>query len=516
MSRLERLVAYLSPEWAAKRAHARAYGAACDEAYEAARQTRLRRVSRNNGSGNAAVMLAGPKLRDEARRLERNHDLARGALNTLEQNVVGPQGIAVEPQPMTRAGEVHEDLAWRIKDLWDNWCLAPETTATFDWASAQRMLVRSWFRDGEVLMQHVAGPMASLDHGTTVPYSIELIEADLLDWDYTDPDRRILHGVERNAWGRAIGYHLFKQHPGDPGVYNVDRKRLPAELVRHLALRDRIGQVRGVSMFASVITRFADLKEYEESERIAAKVAASMAAFIRRGTPDMYSAEENDASGRRVDPPQHFVPGMVFELNAGEDIGTINTARPNPGLEPFRDGQLRAGAAGLRMSFSSLAKKYDGTYSAQRQELVEQWGAYALLSAEFAHQCVRPVFRRFIAAAQQSGELVVPREIDPSKVADALYIPQAMPWIDPQKEAQAWAELEKNHYVAAQEVIRRRGGNPRDVLKQQESWRRQLRDHGLTSSTEGSPDEKRDDVPDPADDPGADDRVRRDGGRRAA
>jgi lambda family phage portal protein len=515
MSRLEQLVAYLSPGWAAKRAQARVYGAACDEAYEAAKQTRLRRLSRNGGSGNAAVMLAGPKLRDEARRLERNHDLARGALNTLEQNVVGPQGIAVEPQPMTRAGEVHEDLAWRIKDLWDNWCLAPETTGTFDFASAQRMLVRSWFRDGEVLLQHVVGPLASLDHGTIVPYSIEMIEADLLDWDYIDDTRRILHGVERNAWGRATAYHLFKQHPGDPGILSVDRKRLPAELVRHLALRDRIGQVRGVSMFASVITRFADLKEYEESERIAAKVAASMAAFIKRGQPSDY-AEELDISGKRVDPPQHFVPGMIFELNQGEDIGTINTQRPNPGLEPFRDGQLRAGAAGLRMSFSSLAKKYDGTYSAQRQELVEQWGAYALLSAEFAHQCVRPVYRRFIAAAQQSGELVVPREIDPAKVADALYIPQAMPWIDPQKEAQAWAELEKNHYVAAQEVIRRRGGNPRDVLKQQESWKRSLAEYGLTSSNQGTANESRDDLPDPDADPGAVDRLRRDGSRRAA
>jgi capsid protein len=126
------------------------------------------------------------------------------------------------------------------------------------------------------------------------------------------------------------------------------------------------------------------------------------------------------------------------------------------------------------------------------------------------------VYRRFIAAAQQSGELVVPREIDPAKVADALYIPQAMPWIDPQKEAQAWAELEKNHYVAAQEVIRRRGGNPRDVLKQQESWKRSLAEYGLTSSNQGTANESRDDLPDPDADPGAVDRLRRDGSRRAA
>lgn len=486
MNRLDQLIAYVSPSWAANRAHSRAYAAACDEAYEASKQSRLRRISRDHGSGNAAVMLAGPALRAEARRLERNHDLARGALNTLEQNIVGPYGIGVEPQPMTKAGELHEDLAWAIKDLWDNWTQRPETTGLFDWASAQRMLCRSWLRDGEVLMQHVAGLIPSLDHGTTVPYSLELIEADLLDWDLNETQpRRIVNGVERNAWGRPIGYHLFKQHPGDPDVYNPDRKRVGADLIRHMALRDRIGQVRGVSMFAAVITRLSDLKDYEESERVAAKVAASMAAFIKRGAPDMYTATEYESSGQQKNRPQHFVPGMIMELDPGEDIGTIDTKRPNTALEPFRDGQLRATAAGLRMSFSSLAKKYDGTYSAQRQELVEQWGAYALLSAEFAHQAVRPTYRKFIAAAQLSGALVVPRDVDLDKLADALYVPQAMPWIDPEKEANAWEALERNHYVAAPEIIRRRGGNPRDVLKQQEAWKRALSDYGLADSPQG-------------------------------
>lgn len=484
MNALDRAIAVFSPSWAARRVRARAVLAAADHAYEAVRQSRLRRLAADHGSGNQAIALAGPALRAEARRLERNHDLARGALNTLEQNIVGPNGIAVEPMPMTIDGEVQEDLAWQIKDLWDNWTQTPDTSRMFDWPAAQRMLCRSWLRDGEVLTQDVIGLVPSLDHGTVVPYSIELIEADLLDWDFHDYGRGIRYGVESNAWGRAVAYHLFKAHPGDPDQFGQpDRKRVPADRIRHLALRDRIGQVRGVSMFAAVLTRLSDLKDYEESERVAAKVAASMTAFIKRGTPDMYGNEEFASdTGEQSARPQHFVPGMVMELDPGEDIGTIDTSRPNSALEPFRDGQLRATAAGLRMSFSSLAKKYDGTYSAQRQELVEQWSAYALLSAEFTHQMVRPVYRRFIAAAQLSGVLRVPRDIDPLKLADALYVPQAMPWIDPQREANAWAILEDRHYISGPEIIRRRGGNPRDVLKQAESWRKAKQEYGLSDA----------------------------------
>lgn len=490
LSLVERAIEALSPGWAASRAKHRAVKAACDDAYEAARESRLRRMGRKHGSGNAAIMTAGPALREEARRLERNHDLARGALDVLEQNVVGANGIGVEPQPMTRAGEVHEDLAWQLKELWEDWQLVPEASHTHDYPSTQRLQARSWLRDGEVLQQMLAGFVPGLEHGTRVPFSIELIEADLLDWDLYDLDRNIVHGVERNAWNQAIAYHVFKQHPGDPGQYQPSRKRMSADVVRHLKRVDRIGQARGISCFAPVITRFADLKEYEESERIAAKVAASMAAFIKRGQPDMYGQPMGEGStpSNPVPPPQHFVPGMVFELNPGEDIGTINTTRPNVNLESFRDGQLRAGAAGLRMSFSALAKKYDGTYSAQRQELVDQWGVYALLSAEYVHQAVRPTYRWFVNSALLSGSLMIPKDADPASLANALYIPQAMPWIDPEKEATAWSVLEKNNYVAGPEIIRRRGGNPRDVLKAKQSWNRALADYGLSdpAATEGS------------------------------
>ena len=482
LSLVEKAIEAISPGWAANRSRNRAVKAACDDAYEAAKQSRLRRVGRGQGSGNAAIMSAGPILREEARRLERNHDLARGALDVLEQNVVGAQGIGVEPQPMTLDGEVHEDMAWQLKELWEEWQLTPEASHTHDYASTQRLQARSWFRDGEVLQQMLAGFVPGLNHGTVVPFSIELIEADLLDWDFNDTERRIVHGVERNAWNQPIGYHIFKQHPGDPGMYQPDRKRMSADVIRHLKRIDRIGQARGISCFAPVLTRFADLKEYEESERIAAKVAASMAAYIKRGSPDNYTAANPDSDGTASGyqaPPQHFVPGMIFQLNEGEDVGTINTTRPNIGLEAFRDGQLRAGAAGLRLSFSALARKYDGTYSSQRQELVDQWGVYALLSAEFTHQTVRPTYRWFVNAALLSGKLQIPRDALPESVASALYIPQAMPWIDPQKEAVAWEVLERNHYVAGPEIIRKRGGNPRDVLKAQQSWRRSLQAYGL-------------------------------------
>ncbi len=483
MNRLDRAIAYVSPVWASRRARARVLAAA----YEAADPGRLRSKSRDYGSGNSAAAMGGVAIRIQARALERNHDIARNALNVLVQNVVGPAGIGVEFQPRLRNGDIDEAVAEQLRPLWLEWCKRPEVTWQHDWASAQRLLARTWFRDGEALVQELMGIVPLLDHGTRVPYSLELIEPDLLPYDYSDPSRGILHGVERNAWGRPVGYHLYKQHPGDPNAMMLpDMKRVPADRIRHLKLIDRIGQVRGVSLFASVLTRLDDLKDYEESERIAAKIAASMAAVIIKGDPQQYpEGGYMDASGQPMaDRRMRFQPGMVFDdLRPGESVSTIDSNRPNANLEPYRNGQLRAVSGGFGVSFSSLAKNYGGTYSSQRQELVEQYGAYGVLSMEYINQCARVVTERFVSMAYATGQLTLSSDSNPAALTDALYIAPAMPWIDPKKEAEGLALMEDNVYMSAPEIIRRRGANPRDVLDQESAWQVKLREWGLSRTS---------------------------------
>jgi lambda family phage portal protein len=474
---LDRLIAAISPEAGLRRAQARRVLAY----YEAAKPDKLRKQRRESGSGDAAVTRAGSALREQARHLEQNHDLARGALQTLVANIIGPNGIGIEPQPHNSSGEIDDDLAAQILSLWRDWCEKPEVTWSLDFPGLQRQICRSWLRDGECLAQVIEGMTPYLDHGTRVPLSLEAIEADHLPWDYNASSPSITAGVERNGWGRPVAFHLYKQHPGDIGLaslyqFATETKRVPASRMLHVKLADRIRQARGVSIFASVLGRLDDIKDYEESERIAAKVAASMAAFIRKGSPDFY-ASETDNEPRDL----RFRPGMIFDdLLPGEEIGLIDSKRPNPALEPFRNGQLRAVSSGIGCTYSSLSKNYDGTYSAQRQELVEGWGLYGVLTSEFIAQFVRPVYQRFIATAIASRQLRVPTGIDFESLDDALYLGPQMPWIDPLKEAKAWETLESNGHASGPEIIRRRGQSPMDVLDQESRWRRLAEEKGVS------------------------------------
>jgi len=473
LTALDRAIAWVSPERALRRAGARRALAA----YEAARPGKQRSGKRSEGGPDTSVIRAGRSLREQARHLDENHDLARGILNVLVQNIVGPHGIGIEPQPRRTDGTVHEEFAREILKLRRDWLRRPDVTREHDGPAMERLACRTWCRDGEVLAQLLAGNVRGLDHGTRIPFSVELIEPDLMPMEHHDPTSRITSGVERNDWGQPLRYHLFKHHPSAHILMarHQEMKAVPAERMLHLKMTDRIRQVRGVSVFASVITRLDDIKDYEESERIAAKVAASMAAYIKKGMPDLYEPSQND--GKR---DLKFRPGMIFDdLSAGEEIGTIDTNRPTSNLEHHRRGQVRAAASGTGVTYSSAAKDYDGTYSAQRQELVEGWGAYGVLSSQFIAQFSRPVYERQIAAAVASGRLRIPSDLDVSTIDDALYIPPQMPWIDPDKESKAFERLEKNVHTSGPEIVRRRGQNPRDVLEQEAWWRSELRERDI-------------------------------------
>ncbi|GGY67985.1 phage portal protein [Pseudoduganella albidiflava] len=471
---VDRLVAYFSPTAGLRRLSARRVLSQ----YEAAKPSRLRKGKRDHRSPDMQVRQSAATLRALARDLEQNHDIARGALRVLVNNVIGANGIGIEPQPRRRDGSIHEEYAATLRTLWRDWVQKPEVTHKHTWSKVQRLAAKTWIRDGEVLAQRLIGAVPFLDHGSRVPYSLELMEADYLPLHYADADRRIAQGVERNAWGKAVGYWVYKAFPGSDnwGKGSYELKRIDAANMLHVASLDRIGQTRGISEFASVITRLEDIKDYEESERIAAKVAAALTVYVKKGGPDDYAEADTTSGVREIG----MAPGMVIDsLKPGEEIGMIDSNRPNPNLIHFRQGQLRAVAAGLGGSYSSIARDYNGTYSAQRQELVEQWIHYAVLTDDFVGQFVQPAWKDFVKAARLSGLANPPADLMPESIDDALFIGQSMPWIDPLKEALAWHSLVQDGFASEVEVIRKRGGNPRDVLEQIAAFRKQANEKGL-------------------------------------
>lgn len=292
----------------------------------------------------------------------------------------------------------------------------------------------------------------------------------------------MIQGVKLNAWRKPVAYQVYLDNPQESQKNYGKIKTVPAENMLHLAFKKRLHQVRGVSMLHGVIVRLADLKEYEESERVAARIAAAMTMFIKKGDAALYGENlDNENEDRMFD----IAPGAVIDdLKPGEDIGLINSNRPNTGLESFRNGQLRATAAGTRSSYSSIARDYNGTYSAQRQELVESYEGYAVLQDCFVAQISRPLYREWLKMAIASGEISVPAEIDPNSLYNAVYSGPVMPWIDPIKEANAWAVRIRGGLATESQAIRASGSNPAEVKRRRIVEVEENRREGLKFDTD--------------------------------
>lgn len=452
-------------------------------AFEAAEPSRTHKAKRETRGANRALQHAGKSMRDQCRALDQNHDIVTGLFDRMEERVVGGPGISVEPIPLTLTGDVHLEFAALIKSHWAEWSLKPEAAGELSRPQMERIICRTWLRDGEALAQELVGKIANYEHLHAVPYSLELLESDFLPWEKNDESKGIIQGIERNSWRRVRAFHLLKQHPGDSlgrGM-TLDTKRVPAEQMIHIAYRKRIGQNRGQPLLHAVITRLADIKDYEESERVAARISAALAMYIKKGSPDDYVAPKAGTDARTF----QMAPGMVIDtLLPGEEVGMIKSDRPNPFLEGFRNGQLKAVAAGARIGYSSLARSYDGTYSAQRQELVEAQLGYDQLQHDFIDCWCRRVYRNWLRVAIMSGVIKVPHDVDPRTVYGAIYQGPVMPWINPVHEATAWNLLTESGFADEAEVARARQRNPQELKRSREAEIKANREKGLVFSSD--------------------------------
>lgn len=469
---LDNLVAAISPEWGLRRLSARNSLAL----YEAATPSRNRQFKRATESAGASVRAAASSLRDQARWMEQNHDLFRSMLDRLVATTIGPYGIMVEPMPI-KGEDLLVDLAATQRKIWRAWCERPDVQRERTWAECEALLARTAFRDGEAFLRWITDP--SCEHPTSIPLSIELLEPDFfplgMDGGFSSnaQDALIRDSMEMTKWGRVTNWHALRQHPLDIGIsYFEARIRIPAEdIIRLPGSEDRIHARRSASIFASLMERMADLREYERAEQMAAKIAATLTAFVRKGDPMMYqpprsAAEEDD------DREIQLRPGLVIaDLEAGEDIGVVGqNGRPNPNMTQHRLNLLRAAASSVGVSADAISQVYDGNYSARRQGRIDSDLSAAMKSRRFVERVTRSVYRRVQAMAIATGQYKLPKGVSLTDAFQATYIIPKLPWVDLAKETEAWLSLVGQNVASPSELVLQRGRSPIDVTREIAHW----------------------------------------------
>lgn len=415
-------------------------------------------------SADADIRYTLKALRARSRDLAQNNDYARRYLDLVSANVVGAKGIQLQVRAREPDGRLDQVANQQIEAAWHEWGRAG--TCTVDgrasWIDAQRLAIESIVRDGEVFVLFVE------DRGNRFGFRLQFIDPDLVDVEHNaelEGGGQIRMGVEVDATGRPVAYHIRTRHPDD--YQHTGRaarvERIAAERVLHLYRADRIGQTRGVPWTASAMTRLKMLGGYEEAELVAARIGASKMGFFTSETGDEYGADGSEDTG---DLRMEVSPGQFEQLPKGVDFKAFDPQHPNAAFKDFEKAMLRGIASGLGVSYTSLANDLEAvSYSSIRQGLLEERDFWRMHQHWLIEHFCQPVYLRWLRQVLATGMTTLPeRKYD--KFAATTWVPRGWQWVDPRNEAEAQILAINNGLMTRTQALAERGLDVEDVLRE--------------------------------------------------
>jgi len=495
-STLDRIIGVFSPAAAVKRTQQRRTLERMFQGAEANRLTNNKRPKNQSADSELLGPFGADALRAWSRALVRDNAYAWGVVDTIVSSVVGC-GITAQSQVETPEGTDIEDVNEIRDKVWEEWCEVCDVNGRMSFAEIQQLAQREMVEAGEVLIHLVNTPNKTYRGiNRPIPLAIELIEADRLATEkdtykiHSKDGNKIVRGVELDDLGKPLAYWIYPEHPNGPYATRVLPERIPAKDILHLYRMDRIGQTRGVSWFAPVMSWLRDLGVYVDNEIQASAVASCFGVAItttgRAGSGLMPStdSESTDINGNQF---EYLEPAMVVRLQPGESVESINPGRPNSASEPWINLMLRGISVGTGLSYEVVSRNYSGTsYSSSRTSMLEdrrrfrRWQRY-----DVQHMC-QPIWDRFCDQAATAGvdgfpsmsEILADR-----RAATAVeWQTPAWEWVDPQSEQSASDAALTSFQSTYQDELGQRGKNWRNVFYQRAKEEKLKRQLGLVTA----------------------------------
>lgn len=425
MNVFDKMIAAVSPEKALKRAGARQKLKILDSGYSNYGASHAKKSLAGwlygGGSANEDIQDNLSTLRQRSRDLYMGVPLATGAIKTCRTNVVG-SGLKLKSQVDYEALGMPEEEARNLESkierefaLWAD-STACDLERLDNFYELQQLAFLNWLMSGDVIATLPVTKRANM------PYDlrIHLIEADRLSNPYGSMDPNIVGGVETNAAGEVVAYHISKHHPlsysrTETGWVRVEAwgEKTGRRNVIHIMSRERIGQRRGVPFLAPVIEALKQLGRYTDAELVAAVVSGMFTVFIEKDSAssdgafgEMISLEEQvDADN---DNTIELAPGAIVDLNEGEKANAMNPGRPNSAFDGFVVAICRQIGAALEIPYELLVKNFNASYSASRGALLEAWKMFKMYRTWLATDFCQPVYEEWFYEAVAKGRIPAP------------------------------------------------------------------------------------------------------------
>lgn len=436
-------------------------------------------------SANAEILVSAIALRSRLRELERDDDYFRQMLFLLENNVVGEHGIMLRMKSKKKSGKLASKLNRKVHKAWKDYFEPANCTVSrnLTGVEVQRLAVRALARDGAILFRK----HRSFDN--PFGYALEPIEIDRLDHYWSRPAsgsaNEIQFGVEMDRYYAPVAYHILVRHPGDVFAWRADapgkhyyRERVPADEIIALWTIERAGQLIGMPFWPSVATRLHHLRNYEESEAIAARMAANKGGWFKKGGENAeYVGDDEDPNGNKL---VNVEPGQWEELPTGWDPVPMDPNHPVEAFPSFVKAQLRGAASGANLPYNSVGNDLEGVnYSSIRAGLLESRDGFRYLQKLVHHKFVKLWFTDWLNYAILSGQIDIPITKVPQVINGTHWQGRRWPWVDPLKDVQADILAVQHGLDSRRNIIAEGGRDIEDVFEEQEEDEKLEQKHGL-------------------------------------
>ena len=203
--------------------------------------------------------------------------------------------------------------------------------------------------------------------------------------------------------------------------------------------KKRPSQLREMSDMAPTIPRIRDVNEFMTAVSVKERIEACLSIFIKKSLPTTGIGRGNGPSEDRVSyEGKMLTPGMIKELNAGDEIQVVNPSGQGADATSFTKLQQRLVGAGQGISYEATSRDMaESTYSSARQGLIEDDLTYKE-DKELLVEVLDEIYETFIISAVLCGALDIPKFWnEKDRYLSHEWVQEPKPWIDPQKESNA-------------------------------------------------------------------------------
>jgi lambda family phage portal protein len=442
----------------------RAVGAVeMERQYAAGKNNRLVGDRNNfNYSANQDVRGSIRQLRANGRALARDNDYFIGFLKKLDANVIGTYGMKPQVDAKKADNTKKEDLNRKVENEWKQWCRKQhcDVTGQSSLRNLASLALRTMATDGEFLIRLI------FDGDSPYGLKLQMLDADWLDEDYNadirESGNRVVMSVEYDKYDKPVAYWFTDPKwsttsvPGLKVVPNtVQRLRVPAELIIHRFIKDRVGQGRGITWAHGAVLTMNQLDGFDEAELVGARINASNMAFVSPPAP----LDPGEATSGTIN--TEVAPGQILEIPAGYTVHEFSPNKPQD--QSFSTRMLRKIASSLGVSYSTLTSDLtEVNFSSIRAGTIEEREVWRMLQQWLAENLYQDVYEKWLMF--NASRLIPVSALD--QVMFPIWRGRGFEWVDPLKDVNADIAAINRGLKTITEVLAERGHDFEEVMEQ--------------------------------------------------